>query len=100
MDSYFAEEVLDEDAYKFAEPFLTDTGAATKERHSAETQGLRRVTQTDLSLSFLPFSAEPAAADKPVPEPVPTLVELEDELSRFTPRHYRAPRVGKVYGDG
>jgi hypothetical protein len=90
MDSYFAEEVFDEDAYSLAELFLTDAGAATKERRSAETQGLRRVTQAELPLSFLPYSAEPAAADETVTEPVPTPVELEDELGRFTPRQYCA----------
>jgi hypothetical protein len=98
MDSYFAEEVLDEDAYSLDDLSLTDAGAATKERRSAETQGLRRVTEAELPLSFFPYFAEPAAADEPVPEPVPTHVELEDELDRFTPRQYRAPRVGKVYG--
>jgi hypothetical protein len=55
------------------------------------------VTQADFPLSFSPYSAEPAATDKPVPEPIPTPAELEDELGRFTPRQYRAPRVGKVY---
>jgi hypothetical protein len=33
-----------------------------------------------------------------VPDPVPTPIVAEDELGRFTPRQYRAPRVGKVYG--
>jgi hypothetical protein len=98
MDSYYAEEVFDEDANDLVELFITDAGAATKERRSAETQGLRRVTQADLPLSFLPYSAVPAAAEEPVPDPVPTPIVAENELSRFTPRRYRAPRVGKVYG--
>jgi hypothetical protein len=98
MDSYYAEEVFDEDANDLAGLFIIDAGAATKERRSAETQGLRRVTQADLPLSFLPYSAEPAAVEEPVPDPVPTPIVAEDELGRFTPRQYRAPRVGKIYG--
>jgi hypothetical protein len=99
MDSYYAEEVFDEDTNGLAGLFITDAGAATKERQSAETQGLRRVTQADLPLSFLPHPDVPAATETPVPGPVPAPVVVEDELGRFTPRQlYRAPRVGKVYG--
>jgi hypothetical protein len=99
MDSYYAEEGFDGDANDLAELFITAAGAATKERRSAETQGLRHVTQADLPLSFLPHSNVPAATEQPVPDPVPTPVVIVDELGPFTPRQlYRAPRVGKVYG--
>jgi hypothetical protein len=99
MDSYYAEEVFDEDANDLAGLFITVAGAATKERRSAETHGLRCVTQADLPLSFLPHSDVPAATERLVPNPVPTPVVIENELGRFTPRQlYRAPRVGKVYG--
>jgi hypothetical protein len=99
MDSYYAGEVFDRDANDFAGLFITTAGAATKERRSAETQGLRRVTQADLPLSFLPHSDVPAATEQPVPDPVPTPVVIVDELGPVTPRQlYRAPRVGKVYG--
>jgi hypothetical protein len=36
--------------------------------------------------------------DSRAPAPEPTPVVVEDDLGRFTPRRYRAPRVGKVYG--
>jgi hypothetical protein len=99
MDSYYAEEVFDRDANNLARLFITTAGAATKERQSAKTQGLRRVTQADLPLSFLPHSDVPAATERPVPDPVPTPVVIEGELGPVTPRQlYRAPRVGKVYG--
>jgi hypothetical protein len=99
MDSYYAEEVFDGDANDLAGLFITAACAATKERRSAETQGLRRVTQADLPLSFLPHTDVPAATERPVPDPVPTPVVIVDELGPFTPRQlYRAPRVGKVYG--
>jgi hypothetical protein len=84
-----------------AEQFTVAAGAATKERRSAETQGLRRVTQADLPLSFLPYPDDadvPAVADRHAPAPEPAPVVVEDDLGRFTPRWYRAPRVGKVYG--
>jgi hypothetical protein len=98
MDSYYAEEVFDEDANGLAGLFTPVAGAVTKERRSAETQGLRRVTQADLLLSFLPHPNEPTETETPIPDPVPAPVILEDELGRFTPRQYRAPRVDKVYG--
>jgi hypothetical protein len=99
MDSYYAEEVFDRDANDLARLFITTAGAATKERRSAETQGLRRVTQSDLPLSSLPHSDVSAATERPVPDPVPTPVVIVDELGPVTPRQlYRAPRVGKVYG--
>jgi hypothetical protein len=83
MDSYYAEEVFDQDANDLARLFNSVAGAATKERRSAETQGLRRVTQADLPLSFFPHSDVPAATERPVPDPVPTPVVIEDELGRF-----------------
>jgi hypothetical protein len=99
MDSYYAKEMFDGDANDLAGLFITAADAATKKRRSAETQGLRRVTQADLPLSFLPHSNVPAATERPVPDPVPTPVVIVDELGPFTPRQlYRAPRVGKVYG--
>jgi hypothetical protein len=99
MDSYYAGEVFDRDANDLAGLFITTAGAATKERRSAETRGLRRVTQADLPLSFLSHSDVPAAMERPVPDPVPTPVVIVDELGPVTPRQlYRAPRVGKVYG--
>jgi hypothetical protein len=51
MDSYYAEEVFNGGTNDLAELFTVAAGAATKERRSAETQGLRRVTQADLPLS-------------------------------------------------
>jgi hypothetical protein len=97
--SYYAKEVFDRDANDLAGLFVTTAGAATKERRSAETHGLRRVTQADLPLSFLPHSDIQAATERPVPDPVPTPIVIVDELDPVTPRHlYRAPRVGKVYG--
>jgi hypothetical protein len=99
MDSYYAGEVFDRDANDLAGLFVTTASAATKKRQSAETQGLRRVTQVDLPLSFLPHSDVLAATERPVPDPVPTPVVIVDELGPVTPRQlYRAPRVGKVYG--
>jgi hypothetical protein len=90
---------FDRDANDLAGLFITTAGATTKERQSAETQGLRRVTQADLSLSFLPHSDVPAVTKRPVPDPVPTTVVIVDELDPGTPRRlYHAPRVGKVYG--
>jgi hypothetical protein len=97
--TYYAGEVFDRDANDLAGLFITTAGAATKERRSAGTQGLRRVTQADLPLSFLPHSDVPAATERPVPDLVPTPVVIVDELGPVTPRQlYRAPRVGKVYG--
>jgi hypothetical protein len=101
MDSYYTEEVFNGGTNDLAELFTVAAGAATKERRSAETQGLRRVTQADLPLSFLPYLDDtdvPAVADRRAPAPKPTPVVVEDDLGRFTPRRYRAPRVGKVYG--
>jgi hypothetical protein len=72
IDSYYAEEVFDNYADHLARLFITAAGAATKERRFAETQGLKRVTQADLPLSFLPHSDVPAAMERPVPDPVPT----------------------------
>jgi hypothetical protein len=86
MNSYYAREVFDRDANDFAGLFITTAGAATKERRSAETQGLRRVTQADLPLSFLLHSNVPAATEQPVPDPVPTSVVIVDELGPVTPR--------------
>jgi hypothetical protein len=86
MDSYYAGEVFDRDANDLAGLFITTAGAATKERRSAETQGLRRVTQADLPLSFLPHSVVPAATERPVPDPIPTPVVIVDELGPVTPR--------------
>jgi hypothetical protein len=98
MDSYHAEEVFDGDTNDLVGLFITTAGAATKERQSSETQGLRRVTQADLPLSFLPHSNVPAATERPVPDPITTPVVIVDELGPFTPRQLnRAPRVGKVY---
>jgi hypothetical protein len=98
MDSYCAEEVFDGDANDLAGLFISVAGAATEERRSAETHGLRRVTQADLPPSFLPHSDVPAATERPVPDPLPTPVVIVDELGPFTPRQlYHAPRVGKVY---
>jgi hypothetical protein len=99
MDSYYTREVFDRDTNDLAGLFIATAGAATKERRSAETQGLKQVTQTDLSLSFLPHSDVPAATERPVPDPVPTPVVIVDELGPVTPRHlYRASTVGNVYG--
>jgi hypothetical protein len=99
MNSYYAGMVFDRDANDLAGLFITTAGAAMKERRSAETQGLRRVTQADLPLSFLPHSDVTAATERSVPDPVPTPVVIVDELGPVTPRQlYHAPRVGKVYG--
>jgi hypothetical protein len=101
MDSYFAKEVFNGNTNDLAELFTVTAGAGTKERQSAETQGLRRVTRVDLPLSFLPYPDDadvPAVADSRTPAPEHTHVVVEDDLGRFTPRGYRAPRVGKDYG--
>jgi hypothetical protein len=95
----YAGEVFDRDANDLAGLFITIAGAAMKERQSAETQGLRHVTQADFPLFFLLHSDVPAATERPVPDPVPTPVVIVDELGPITPRQlYDAPRVGKVYG--
>jgi hypothetical protein len=91
MVFYYAEKVFDGDANDLAGLFVTTAGAAIKERRSAESQGLRRVTLDDIPLSFLPHSDVPAATERPVPNPVITPVVIVDKLGPFTPRQlYRA----------
>jgi hypothetical protein len=55
MDSYYAEVMFCESPHYVVEPFAVNARAARTERRSAETQGLRRVTQADMPLSYLPY---------------------------------------------
>jgi hypothetical protein len=50
MDSYYAEVVTTDCPYCMVEPFVADARAARTERRSAETQSLRRVTQSGMPL--------------------------------------------------
>jgi hypothetical protein len=86
MDSYYAEVVTTDCPYCMVEPFAADARAARTERRSAETQGLRRVTQSGMPLSYLPLKDAPQA-QHPVREPAPPVVT--DELGSFTPRQFR-----------
>jgi hypothetical protein len=52
MDSYYGEEVVNEIPHHVLTPFAANAQAARVERRSAETQGLRRVTQADMPLSI------------------------------------------------
>jgi hypothetical protein len=62
------------------EPFVVNTRAARMERRSAESQGLRRVTQADMPLSYLPYT-DAQREQHPVTEPAPPVVTDEmDEL--------------------
>jgi hypothetical protein len=83
MDSYYAEVVVNESPHYVLEPFAVNTRAARTERRSAETQGLRRVTQADMPLSYLPHS-DAQREQHPVTEPAPPAVT--DEMGSFMPR--------------
>jgi hypothetical protein len=90
MDSYYAEVVMTECPHSTVEPFAVNARAAMMERRSAETQGLRRVTQSEMPLSYLPYPDAPTRVQHPVREPVPPVIT--DELGSFTPRQFRSPR--------
>jgi hypothetical protein len=84
MDSYYAEVVMTECPHSMIEPFAVNARAARTERRSAATQGLRRVTQSEMPLSYLPYPDAPTQEQHPVRKPVPPVVT--DELGSFTPR--------------
>jgi hypothetical protein len=88
MDSYYAEEVINESPYHVLTPFAVNAQAARVERRSAETQGLRRVTQADMPLSYLPYP-DAQREQSPVTEPAPPAVP--DEMGSFMPRQHRPP---------
>jgi hypothetical protein len=88
MDFYHAEEVVNESPHHVLTPFSVNAQAARVERRSAETQGLRRVTQGDMPLSYLPYP-DAQREQYPVTEPAPPVVT--DDLGSFVPRQYRSP---------
>jgi hypothetical protein len=90
MDSYYAEVVMTECPHSTVEPFAVNARAARTERRSPETQGLRRVTQSGMPKSYLPFPGAPTQEQHPVREPVPPVVTAE--LGSFTPRQFRSLR--------
>jgi hypothetical protein len=89
MDSYYAELVVNESPHHVLTPFAVNAQAARVERRSAQTQGLRRVTQADMPLSCLPY-LDAQRKQYPVTEPAPPVVT--DDLGSFVPRQYRSPR--------
>jgi hypothetical protein len=86
MHSYYAKVVTTDCLYCMMEPFAVDARAARTERQSTETQGLRRVTQSGMPLSYLPLPDAPQA-QHPVREPAPPVVM--DELGSFIPHQFR-----------
>jgi hypothetical protein len=87
MDSCYAEVVVNESPHYVLKPFAVNTRAARVERRSAETQGLRRVTQADMPLSYLPHS-DAQREQHPVTDPAPPVVT---ERASFIPRQHRPP---------
>jgi hypothetical protein len=95
MDSYYAEVVITESPYCVVEPFAFNARAARTERRSAETQGLKRVTQAEMPLSFLPYPDAPRD-QHPSMEPAPPVVT--DDLGSLIPRQYRASGDSTTHG--
>jgi hypothetical protein len=65
------------------------------ERRSAEMQGLRRVTQSNMPMSYLPFPNAPTQEQHPVKEPAHLLIT--DDLGSFTPRQFCSPRGNSAH---
>jgi hypothetical protein len=95
MDSYYAEVVTTKCPHSTVEPFAANAGAARTERRSAETQGLRRVTQSNMPLSYLPFPDAPMQEQHPMKEPAPLVIT--DDLGSFTPWQFRFPRGNSAH---
>jgi hypothetical protein len=89
INSYYAEEVVNESSHHVLTPFAVNAQAARVERRSAETQGLRRVTEADIPLSYLPYP-DAHREQYPVTEAAPPVVT--DDLGSFVPRQYRSSR--------
>jgi hypothetical protein len=95
MDSYYAEVVFNESPHYVVEPFAMNARAARTERRSAETQGLCRVTQADMPLSYLPYP------DAPQEHPVkkePAIPVVTDGPDAYIPHWYRPPGKDTVVG--
>jgi hypothetical protein len=97
MDFYYAEVVTTECPHSTVEPFAACAGAARTERRSAETQGLRRVTQSNMPLSYLPFLNAPTQEQHLVKEPAPLVIT--DDLGSFTPRQFCSSRGNSAHMD-
>jgi hypothetical protein len=95
MDSYYAEEVVNESPHHVLTPFAVNAQAARVERRFAETQGLKRVTQADMPLSYLLYCDE-QREQYPVTEPAPPAVP--DEMGSFMPRQHRPPGGNTALG--
>jgi hypothetical protein len=88
MDSYYAKEMVNESPHHVLTSFAVNAQAARVERRTAETQGLRRVTQADMPLSYLLYP-DAQREQYPVMEPAPPVVS--DEMGSFMPRQHRPP---------